>query len=112
MAASTGLGMLTSKVVEGASNPHGQNKPETPHDKQTSLPFYDRHQGGIVTDQQAHTYFATFDLVTKNREEVIQLLKDWTDASAKLTEGKLVQQRAKKAAPYGSPKSPDCPGLE
>jgi deferrochelatase/peroxidase EfeB len=51
-------------------------------------PFRGRHQGGIVTPQQTDTYFAAFDLVTASREEVIALLRRWTAAAARMSQGR------------------------
>jgi deferrochelatase/peroxidase EfeB len=39
-------------------------------------PFWGEHQGGIATPQQRNTYFAAFDLGTKQRAQVEQLLRD------------------------------------
>src|SRR5471032_2911507 len=50
-------------------------------------PFYGLHQAGIVTPQQSHTYVATLDLTTDKRDEVIALLRTWTEAAARLTQG-------------------------
>ena len=52
-----------------------------------TVPFWGDHQGGIVTPlpQQAHTYFAAFDLTTPARADVVKLLRIWTEAAAKLT---------------------------
>jgi len=50
-------------------------------------PFWGPHQGGIVTPQQAHTYFAAFDLHAKKPGEVVQLLRTWTDAAARMAAG-------------------------
>jgi deferrochelatase/peroxidase EfeB len=93
-AASTGLGAITSKLAEAASDPASDlvKNPPHPHPRQkSSISFWDTHQAGIATPQQAHTYFASFDLVAKKREDVVQLLKDWTAASALLTQGKMVE---------------------
>ena len=50
-------------------------------------PFYGAHQAGIVTPQQSHTYVAAFDLKTEKRDEVIALLREWTQAAARMTQG-------------------------
>ena len=50
-------------------------------------PFFGEHQGGIVTPQQSHTYVASLDLTTDKREDVIGLLKTWTDAAARMSRG-------------------------
>jgi deferrochelatase/peroxidase EfeB len=50
-------------------------------------PFYAAHQGGIVTAQQAHTYVAAFDLTTTSRDDLIKLLRQWTESAARMTQG-------------------------
>jgi len=50
-------------------------------------PFWGTHQGGIATRQQGHVYFASFDVVAENRDQVIALLRAWTDAAARLAQG-------------------------
>jgi deferrochelatase/peroxidase EfeB len=50
-------------------------------------PFYGAHQAGIVTPQQSHTYVAAFDLKTDKRDDVIALLRAWTQAAARMTQG-------------------------
>jgi len=50
-------------------------------------PFYGAHQGGIVTRQQAHTYFATFDLTAEKSHDVRALFERWTEAAAKICAG-------------------------
>ena len=50
-------------------------------------PFFGAHQGGIATPPQGHSYFAAFDLVATQREEVIALLRAWTEAAARLARG-------------------------
>jgi deferrochelatase/peroxidase EfeB len=50
-------------------------------------PFHGAHQGGIATRQQAHTYFATFDLAAETRDEVRALLQAWTVAAGRLCAG-------------------------
>jgi len=60
-------------------------------------PFYGTHQAGIVTPQQSHTYVAAFDLKTDRRDDVIALLREWTQAAARMTQGQ----------PAGSLDTPD-----
>ncbi|HBK05904.1 MAG TPA: deferrochelatase/peroxidase EfeB [Acetobacteraceae bacterium] len=72
--------------------------------------FWGAHQAGIVTPQQSHCYFAAFDLTTEKRDDVIDLLRAWTDAAARLSEGRT-------ALPLGTdldvpaPDSADAIGL-
>jgi deferrochelatase/peroxidase EfeB len=51
-------------------------------------PFFGRCQAGILTPPQRHSYFAAFDLESETRDDVIKLLRNWTDAAAALTQGK------------------------
>jgi deferrochelatase/peroxidase EfeB len=53
-------------------------------------PFWGRHQGGIVTPAQSHTYFAAFDLVTGKRDDLVAMLRRWTAAAALLTAGQPI----------------------
>ncbi len=55
----------------------------------TVEPFHGAHQAGIVTPQQGHTYFAALDLQTTKRDDVVRLLRAWTDAAAKMTSGEM-----------------------
>ncbi|MGH6876061.1 MAG: iron uptake transporter deferrochelatase/peroxidase subunit [Rhizomicrobium sp.] len=63
-------------------------------------PFYGARQGGILTPPQHHSYFAAFDLDSEKRDDVIAMLRSWTDASAAITRGK--------PAPV-PPNDPDAP---
>jgi deferrochelatase/peroxidase EfeB len=51
------------------------------------VPFHGPHQAGVTTPQQAHVYFAAFDVTTAKRDELAALLQRWTDAAARLTAG-------------------------
>jgi deferrochelatase/peroxidase EfeB len=50
-------------------------------------PFWGTHQAGIATPLQKHLYFAALDLTTTKREDVVNLLRVWTDATARMTAG-------------------------
>lgn len=49
--------------------------------------FYGRHQAGIVTPAQDRLHFAAFDVTTKSRGELVDLLKTWSAAAAAMTAG-------------------------
>jgi len=56
-------------------------------------PFYGEHQAGIVTPAQDRLHFAAFDVsTTLDRDGLIGLLQDWTDAAARLTQGLEVSE--------------------
>jgi deferrochelatase/peroxidase EfeB len=50
-------------------------------------PFYGAQQGGILTPAQQNTYFAAFDLESNKRDDIVAMLRNWTDASAAMTKG-------------------------
>jgi deferrochelatase/peroxidase EfeB len=54
-------------------------------------PFWGNHQSGIVTPAQGHTYFAAFDIVSDKRDEVVAMLRRWTEAAANMAEGKFAE---------------------
>jgi deferrochelatase/peroxidase EfeB len=52
-----------------------------------SEPFYGPHQAGITTPMQDSLYFASFDVSAAKRQDVVDLLRAWTQAAARLTVG-------------------------
>ncbi|NIF56521.1 iron uptake transporter deferrochelatase/peroxidase subunit [Burkholderia sp. Ax-1724] len=85
--ASLGAGLASSQAAFAkAPAPSTANAQST--DPQLAVePFYGAHQGGITTPQQSHTYVAALDLTTDKRDDVIALLRAWTEAAARLTQG-------------------------
>ncbi|MFI6865611.1 Dyp-type peroxidase [Nocardia sp. NPDC050406] len=54
-----------------------------------TVPFYGTHQAGIETEPQDQAAFVGFDLAPgTGREDLIGLLKIWTDDAARLTQGR------------------------
>src|ERR1700733_14456493 len=53
--------------------------------------FWGSHQAGITTPQQSHCYFAAFDLTSDKRDDLIALLRTWTNAGARLTAGQTAE---------------------
>jgi len=67
-------------------------------------PFYGRHQSGITTPAQDRLHFAVFDLAeNSDADDLKSLLKDWTAAAARMTQGLDV---GKHGAVGGSPYAP------
>jgi deferrochelatase/peroxidase EfeB len=54
------------------------------------VPFHGTHQAGIVTPAQDRLHFAAFDLVTRDRAELRGLLRTWTEAAERMTQGQRV----------------------
>lgn len=61
-------------------------------DGQEEISFYGKHQAGITTPMQKNIHFVVLDLRTTDKNELIQLFKDWTDYSQKLVNGELVKK--------------------
>src|SRR5271155_2168817 len=102
MAAAAGLNV---KAAPGVDNPPPQtNSPNItePHSLKAAEPFWGEHQGGILTEVQSHTYFAALDLVATKREEVIEMLRAWTAAASRMTEGQTAQPMGEDPAVPGS----------
>jgi deferrochelatase/peroxidase EfeB len=53
-----------------------------------AIPFYGRHQAGIVTEAQDRLHFAAFDLTIGSTDELRDLLREWTRAAAAMTAGR------------------------
>lgn len=51
------------------------------------IPFHGPHQAGIVTPRQSNVVFAAVDLAGGSRDDLRALLRFWTGAAARMTEG-------------------------
>lgn len=51
------------------------------------VPFRGEHQAGIVTEAQDRLHFAAFDVTTDRREDVVELLREWTAMAERMTRG-------------------------
>lgn len=52
-----------------------------------SYPFFGERQAGIITPAQDRLHFVALDLTTDDRDELVDLLRRWTDAAARMTRG-------------------------
>lgn len=67
-------------------------------------PFFGTHQAGITTPMQDHLHFAAFDMMAgSSRDDLQSLLKDWSYAAARMTQGLDVSASG---AVGGSPEAP------
>ncbi|MGK5681184.1 iron uptake transporter deferrochelatase/peroxidase subunit [Actinoplanes sp. URMC 104] len=53
-----------------------------------SVAFTGEHQAGIVTPAQDRLHFVAFDVITKDRDRLVRMLKEWTAAAARMTAGR------------------------
>lgn len=98
-----GLGGMAigSGVASGAESAAG-----TPSygSSNSAHPFFGAHQGGITTPMQEHLHFASFTMADDaTRADLISLLKDWTYAASRITQGLDVSATG---AVQGSPQAP------
>ncbi|GAA3855474.1 iron uptake transporter deferrochelatase/peroxidase subunit [Saccharothrix violaceirubra] len=68
-----------------------------------AVPFDGEHQAGIVTPAQDRMHFVALDVKTTKRDELVGLLKDWTVAARRMTEGR---EAAELGAVGGRPEAP------
>ncbi len=76
-----GADALALPPAAGASTPSGAD---------AAVPFEGVHQAGIVTPVQDRLMFASFDVITDDRDDLAQLLEDWTSASRRMVKGQLI----------------------
>ncbi|HWL00980.1 MAG TPA: iron uptake transporter deferrochelatase/peroxidase subunit [Microbacteriaceae bacterium] len=61
----------------------------------TTYPFYGEHQAGVLTPVQDRLHFAAYDLAANaTRDDLIELLRDWTVAAAEMTAGRPIGEGA------------------
>ncbi len=53
-----------------------------------ALPFFGAHQAGITTPAQDRLHFVAFDVTTDKRAELVDLLREWSRAAARMTAGR------------------------
>ncbi len=76
-----GTDALAGPPAAGASVPRGLD---------AAVPFEGVHQAGIVTPVQDRLLFASFDVISDDRDDLVRVLEDWTRASRKMTLGQLI----------------------
>jgi deferrochelatase/peroxidase EfeB len=86
--AGVGVAGVTGAAAVGAAFV-AQRDQETPGaDARGAVPFDGAHQAGITTAAQDRLHFVAFDVITKDRDRLVQMLKDWTEAARRMTAGK------------------------
>ncbi len=68
-----------------------------------AVAFTGTHQAGIVTPAQDRLHFVAFDVVTKDRARLVELLRQWTVAAMRMTAG---QDAGEAGAVGGVPEAP------
>src|SRR5689334_20338418 len=84
--AGAGAAGLAAAGVAGALV-RGSASPAPVNTAVDAVDFYGEHQAGILTPAQDRLHFVSFDVTTKDRGELVKLLKAWTAAAARMTRG-------------------------
>jgi deferrochelatase/peroxidase EfeB len=88
-------GALAGRASAASTDFGGLDKP---------IPFRGERQAGIITPQQDRMHFCAFDVTTDNRDDVIALLKQWTEMAERMTQGEdAVTNGAIGGNPYAPP---------
>jgi deferrochelatase/peroxidase EfeB len=101
--AGVAAGAMGAKVLDPADSTSAASTPGS-----RTYPFYGTHQAGIITAAQDRLHFAAFDVTTDSLQQLIQLLKDWTLAAARMTQGLGAGELGPTSGPYAAP--PDDTG--
>ena len=80
-------GIAGASAIGGALIVGKSDKPASESLAADAVLFHGAVQAGIVTPAQDRLHFVAFDVLTKDRAQLIQMLKDWTDAAARMTAG-------------------------
>ncbi|MQA74884.1 MAG: deferrochelatase/peroxidase EfeB [Solirubrobacterales bacterium] len=86
-AAGAGLGLGAGGFALGSASAAESD------DGTGTVPFRGERQAGVVTAAQDRLHFAAFDVTTTSRAELVELLRAWTAAAARMTEGELAGPR-------------------
>jgi len=89
-AGATGAGMLLGGTGTGAALAAAGARGADDAPLSGPVPFYGRHQAGVTTPSQARLHFAAFDVTVEDRRELRELLREWTEAAARMCAGEPV----------------------
>lgn len=93
-AAASGAGLVVGGVAGPLLGSWGRESPG-PADLAAPAaamhPFFGSHQAGVSTPPQAHICLAAWDMREgTDRRDLVRLLRDWSDAAARMTQGRPV----------------------
>ena len=81
LAVGAGLGLAGPPAVAAVGDALGTRAPDD------VVAFHGAHQAGIVTPAQDRLCFASLNVLTKDRAELVALLRKWTAACRRITQG-------------------------
>ena len=103
-----GGGFAAGHASARVGAPSGARSAASPGSANRTHAFTGARQAGIVTAAQDRLHFATFDLTTTSRADVIALLRRWTFAADRMTRGLPAGTYGPASGPYDAP--PDDTG--
>ncbi|MGW1467185.1 iron uptake transporter deferrochelatase/peroxidase subunit [Streptomyces sp. NPDC002308] len=98
-----GAGLVVGAAAAGGAAALAASRPAGDDAGSGAVPFHGTHQAGIATPVQGRLHFAAFDVTTEDRAALVQLLKDWTQAAARMTQGRTVGEGAYGGIPEAPP---------
>jgi len=103
--AGVAVGFGGGYATRAAAAPADEASPATaPASLDAPIPFRGAHQAGIVTPAQDRMHFVALDVVTKDRAQLVDLLKKWTRAAERMTVGaEAAPGGVVGGGPYGVP---------
>jgi deferrochelatase/peroxidase EfeB len=101
--AGAGAAGLAAAGVAGALVRGSAEEPVDVNSAVDAVEFYGEHQAGILTPAQDRLHFVSFDVTTTDRADLVELLRAWTDAAARMTRG---QDAGRIGAVNGRPEAP------
>lgn len=93
-----GVAAGAGALVRGATDDDGAGDPAA-----QAVNFHGAHQAGITTAAQDRLHFVAFDVITKDRERLVEMLREWTAAAGRMTAGR---DAGVIGAVAGSPQAP------
>jgi deferrochelatase/peroxidase EfeB len=82
-----GAGAAGIAGTAAAARHFGADTDTVPDPVTGAVTFTGAHQAGIVTPAQDRLHFVAFDVITKDKDRLVRLLKEWTAAAARMTAG-------------------------
>ncbi len=103
-----GAGVVGAGLGVGGAFAVGGGSASTTNAVASTYPFFGKHQSGITTPAQDRLHFAAFDVNDISRDDLIELLRDWSYAAARMTAGQAAGKYGPASGPYDAP--PDDTG--
>ena len=88
-----GAGLFAGGALVGGTVGRATASDDEPAPKSDVVEFYGAHQAGVTTAAQDRLMFATLDVTTSDKTELMHLLGRWSAMASRFTQGKQVAER-------------------